>query len=192
MVFPVVGEDIITPGSFVQLVMKVRVRPPSHVAPPTLQVNGSTEELTAVEKGEETDLDELIGRKKAGQMGETPDAFAHTPYYPGNRKPSWSVFVGDHKLGRVFVQPVRFASFGYNKIRTIQITFQAPPGAGLYTFQTYVKSDSFVGADAQKDMMVSTRTMTLRPFERICLTHSNRTLDASPTTRSGARCRARD
>lgn len=134
--------------------MKVRVQPPSHVAPPTLQVNGSSEELTTVEKAEETDLDELIGRKKPGQNGETPDAFAHTPYYPANRKPTWYVFVGDHKLGRVFVQPVRFSSFGYNKIRTLQMTFQAPPGAGLYTFQTYVKSDSYVGADAQKDMMV--------------------------------------
>lgn len=32
------------------------------------------------------------------------------------------------------------------------MTFQAPPGPGLYTFQVYVMSDSFVGADAQKDM----------------------------------------
>jgi len=69
----------------------------------------------------------------------------------------WYLFVGDHKLGRVFVQPVSFNEFGYGKIRTLQTTFQAPPNAGLYTFQTYVKSSSYVGTDGQKDMMVSRR-----------------------------------
>ena len=32
------------------------------------------------------------------------------------------------------------------------MSFQAPPGPGLYTFQVYVASDSFVGTGAQKDM----------------------------------------
>ena len=154
--FQVVGEKIITPGSFVQLIVKVRVTPPSSsFSNPAIRVNGETEHLTAVEEGEEKELDELIGRKKAGSMGETPDCVVHAPYFPTNRMPAWYVFVGDHKLGRVFVPPVRFTQFGYLKTRTLQVTFQAPPNPGLYTFQTYIKSDSYVGTDAQKDMMVS-------------------------------------
>ena len=137
--FQVVGEKIITPGSFVQLIVKVRVTPPSSMpSKPIIQVNGEAEQLTTVEEGEEKELDELIGRKKAGSMGETPDCVAHAPYFPVSRMPSWYVFVGDHKLGRVFVPPVRFTQFGYHKMRTLQMTFQAPPNPGLYNFQTYI------------------------------------------------------
>jgi preprotein translocase subunit Sec63 len=71
-----------------------------------------------------------------------------------NRKPAWYIFVGDHKLNRVFVAPHRFTDIGEGQTRTIRMTFQAPPGPGLYTFQVYVMSDSFVGGDAQKDMRV--------------------------------------
>lgn len=151
----VVGEKVVTPGSFVQLIVKVKITPPSSLNVPELQVNDKKEELTEVEEGEEKDLDELIGRVKKGANGETPDAFVHAPYFPKNRKPMWYLFVGDHKLGRVFVQPISFNQFGYNKVRTLQTTFQAPPNPGLYTFQTYVKSSSYVGTDAQVDMMVS-------------------------------------
>jgi translocation protein SEC63 len=75
--------------------------------------------------------------------------------YSQNRKPSWYIFVGDHKLNRVFVAPHKFTDMGDQSIRTVRMNFQAPPGAGLYTFQVYVMSDSFVGTDAQKDMRVS-------------------------------------
>lgn len=152
----VVGEKAVTPGSFVQLNLKVRITPPSYSPPPSLQINGKPDDL-AVEEADEKDLDELIGRKKAGTMGETPDIPVHAPRFPVTRMPTWSVFVGDHKLGRVFVPPTRFNQFGYNKIRSMQLTFQAPPQPGLYTFQTYVKNDSYVGADGQKDMMMEVK-----------------------------------
>lgn len=71
-----------------------------------------------------------------------------------NRKPTWYIFVGDHKLNRVFVAPHKFTDMGDSAIRTVRMSFQAPPGPGLYTFQVYVMSDSFVGTDAQKDMRV--------------------------------------
>lgn len=35
------------------------------------------------------------------------------------------------------------------------MSFQAPPEPGLYTFQVYALSDSFVGTDAQRDLRVS-------------------------------------
>jgi len=44
---------------------------------------------------------------------------------------------------------------GSKQVRTIRMSFQAPPGPGLYTFQVYAMSDAFVGTDAQKDMRVS-------------------------------------
>jgi translocation protein SEC63 len=35
-------------------------------------------------------------------------------------------------------------------VRTYTVQFQAPPSAGLYTFQAILKSDSFVAADATR------------------------------------------
>lgn len=160
--FQVVGEKIITPGCFVQLVVKVRVSPPgSNYQSAAPHVNGETEKLTEVEEGKEKNIDELIGRTTKGSNGESPDPVSHAPYFPQNRMPSWYVFVGDHKLGRVFVPPTRFTQFGYGTVRTLQITFQAPPNPGLYTFQTYIKSDSYIGADAQKDMMVRSYMLSI-------------------------------
>lgn len=72
-----------------------------------------------------------------------------------NRKPTWYIFVGDHKLNRIFVAPEKFTDMGVNHVRTVRITFQAPPGPGLYTFQAYVMCDSYVGTDIQKDVRVS-------------------------------------
>lgn len=73
---------------------------------------------------------------------------------PQNRKPTWYIFIGDHKLNRVFVTPHKFTDMGDKAVRTVRMTFPAPPGPGLYTFQAYVMSDSFVGTDVQKDLRV--------------------------------------
>lgn len=62
------------------------------------------------------------------------------------------MFIGDHKLDRVFVHPTRFTDLGYSTVRTVRHTFQAPPNPGLYTFQAYVASDSYVGTDLQVSM----------------------------------------
>ena len=140
-----------------QLNLKIRITPPSSRPPPQLQVNGEGADQLAVEEGDEKDLDELFGRKKPGELGETPDAPVHAPLFPGARRPGWHVLVGDHKLYRIFVPPTRVSQIGYGKLRTLQVTFQAPPNVGLYTFQTYVKSDSYVGTDAQSDMMMEVK-----------------------------------
>jgi len=82
----VVGEKIVTPGSFVQLIVKVKISPPSALSVPELQINDKKEDLTEIEQGAEKDLDELIGRQKKGANGETPDTFVHAPYFPKVRE----------------------------------------------------------------------------------------------------------
>lgn len=71
-----------------------------------------------------------------------------------DRLPNYYLLVGDHKLNRVFVQPIKFSDVGYTKIRTMRTSFQAPQGAGLYTFQAYVVSDSYIGTDVQASMQL--------------------------------------
>ena len=152
--------------------IKLRLTPPGQVgpAPEVTSVTVGEQE----EEGAESSIEELIGRRAVGEDGEEPTPLAHAPHYPKvsvehptskswpstdpieqNRKPTWSIFVGDHKLNRVFVAPHKFTDMGPKSVRTIRMSFQAPPGPGLYTFQVYAMSDAFVGTDAQKDMRVS-------------------------------------
>lgn len=152
--FQVVGEKTVTPGSIVSFVVKLKLNLPGRDQG-TSVANGSIideNSFVDTEDDGEQSIDELIGRRPASEEGLTPTPFAHAPHFPRNRKPTWHLFVGDHKLNRVFVQPTRFTDVGPDKTRTVRVTFPAPPGPGLYTFQVYLMSDAFVGTDAQKDM----------------------------------------
>ncbi|GAA5944433.1 protein-transporting protein SEC63, partial [Sporobolomyces koalae] len=151
--FQVTGEKIVTPGAVVSFSLKLRLTPPGKTPtkPEILDITKSNAGGVDIE-GEEQSIAELIGRRNEKEDGVVPTPLAHAPHFVKNRKPAWYIFVGDHKLNRVFVAPHKFTDMGDSAIRTVRMTFQAPPGAGLYTFQVYVMSDSFVGTDAQKDM----------------------------------------
>ncbi|GAA6041993.1 hypothetical protein JCM8097_009135 [Rhodosporidiobolus ruineniae] len=151
--FQVTGEKVVTPGAIVSFTLKLRITPPGEVAskPEVLDVSKGVDDV----EGAEQTVDELIGRRNAKADGIVPTPIAHAPHFPKDRKPAWYIFVGDHKLNRVFVAPHRFTDMGEGQTRTIRMSFQAPPGPGLYTFQVYVMSDAFVGTDAQKDMRMA-------------------------------------
>lgn len=171
----VAGEKIVTPGAIVSFTLKLRLAPPGtkRTTPEVVSITHDT-----ADEGDEQSVDELIGRRSKKDEGVVPTPLAHAPHFPKvrlalsslslgherepladlrvrfpqNRKPAWHIFVGDHKLNRVFVAPYRFTDMGSTATRTVRMSFQAPPGPGLYTFQVYVASDSFVGTGAQKDM----------------------------------------
>ncbi|KAN0062721.1 secretory subunit [Thecaphora frezii] len=160
--FQVTGEKLATPGSIVQFVVEVRTLP--------LGKDGSllrdgvrmdakrTDEETSVRPGSEDDddtqLDALIGRKddKSNKEGKTPAGFVRAPFFLEERKPSWWVLLGDHKLDRVIVQPTKVSDVGSERVRTYKVQFQAPPQAGLYTFQAVLRSDSYLGCDAARSV----------------------------------------
>lgn len=156
--FQIVGEKVVTPAAIVSFTVKLRLKPPGSEPIPSkplingeITVNGSGGDTVDVEC-EESSIDELIGRRSAAEEGVVPTPLAHAPHFPKNRKPTWYILVGDHKLDRIFVPPIKFTDLGPNATRTVRLTFQAPNGPGLYTFQAYVMNDSFVGTDIQKAM----------------------------------------
>ena len=79
-----------TPGSIVQLIVRVRSTVPTRAAKP--QPNGigghanGTETPTEVQAAEQ-DIEELIGRKKAGADGEEPNYWVHAPHFPAVSTP---------------------------------------------------------------------------------------------------------
>ena len=156
--FKVVGEKTVTPGCVIHFTMKVRIKNPKSSS--VAQANEKTAEQDFEQKteqdlkGEEMEIDELLGRKKAGADGEEKCPIVHAPHVTKDTIPGYYWLVGDHKINRIYVQPVKITDVGYTKTRVLKTTFQAPQSPGLYTFQAYVKSDSYVDTDIQASMQL--------------------------------------
>lgn len=83
------------------------------------------------------------------------------------RRPQWWVLIGDQKVNRVIVPPMRFSDVPYSNptkarnYRVYKLQFQAPPNVGAYGFQIHFVSDTFVGEDVRRDVVVSDQVSPL-------------------------------
>ncbi|KAI8884877.1 hypothetical protein K501DRAFT_246934 [Backusella circina FSU 941] len=151
-VFKVVGDKIITTGAIITFVLKLR--------------NGRVESVEAVQdkKEEEEDLDEDDEEEKKKNNKSLP--FAHTPYYLGEKKPYWWIFLGDPKVNRILVPPKKVTDIVDEQ--TIKIPFPGPPKPGTYTFSLFVKSDTYIGTDILQDIKLKVQDPAdLPPDEEI-------------------------
>jgi len=147
--FTVIGDKIITPGAFVNLVIKLRVTPPgSSVTADERSKSDSTPENQA------RDEQLLLSREEVEPLDQnvmTP--IAHAPYWIGPRRPQWWVVIGDDKIGRVIVPPMKVGEVPYSdptrkrNYRLWKTTFQAPPQVGVYSWRIRFVSDTFLGGD---------------------------------------------
>ncbi len=163
--FKVVGEQHITPGSLVSLVVKGRFVPPGSANIPEI----NQLDLEDVDPDED-DLDAILGRTKKAGKGETAAAeekliqppLAYAPYYARDYSPRWHVFLTDSKQGKIAVPPFTFTTFDklifdsdgkptFN-MQTMKAQFQAPPQAGQYTFVMHLICDSYKGMDTKVEI----------------------------------------
>jgi translocation protein SEC63 len=71
------------------------------------------------------------------------------------RKPHFSVLLGDSKLDKVIVPPIRITDIPFSpSARQFSLTFPAPPEANLYSFVLHAISDTFVGNDVALPVML--------------------------------------
>ncbi|KAG8865289.1 secretory subunit [Tulasnella sp. 330] len=155
--FKVIGERIVTPGAIVNMVIKLRLTPPTMI-PSKSEPTEPEETVEERKKQIKKEEDFLNGKTDADELfpGLTTPGSAHAPYWPQLRKPTWWVMIGDQKLNKVIVPPTRitdvpFANSGKapNDYRTYKLQFQAPPQVGVYTFQLVFVSDTYVGEDVK-------------------------------------------
>lgn len=175
--FKVTGEKCLTPGSLIQLVVKLRIIPPGSVGLP--EVNELDLEDVDPKEG---DLDALHGRKKKkvktadgktvtlpADVPEQPP-LAHAPYFARDHSPRWRVFLAENKSGKIAVPPFSFSTFDkplfkedgsptYN-VQTLKMQFQAPPQVGNYPFTMHLVSDSYVGLDSTVDVVMAVEEMS--------------------------------
>ena len=137
--YSVYGEPVIVPGSLVTMSVKFRCLYDNEGPNPE-----SDNEIPDPEMEKE--------QKKWWDTVEADRRIAHSPFFPTLRKPSFSVILANGSIGRLIGL---CKVFGTNRDHVCRIQFQAPPEVGSWTFQVYIKSDTFVGvADARFDLKV--------------------------------------
>jgi preprotein translocase subunit Sec63 len=145
----VVGEKLVTPLSFMNLIVKLRIP----------RVSTAEEEPSTSSKDTEKREQEFLVSKKDAEdvsLDNTGRAFAHAPHWPQLKKPSWWVILGDIKANRVVVPPFKVSDVPYtdSDYRMYKMQFQAPPNVGSYTWRIFVVSDTYVGDDTYQDITV--------------------------------------
>lgn len=145
--FRVEDEKIVPPSSIVALNYKARFAYPV----PATKSNGK-----AIANDEKPVVSKTSKSSKPVTAG-----YLHAPRWPGNRVPRYHVLLGDSKLNKVIVQPVRNSDIPLpnpdgtpGEFKEFQLQFQAPPQANLYSFVAHFVNDSLVGADIQKPVML--------------------------------------
>ncbi|KAK5084832.1 secretory subunit [Exophiala xenobiotica] len=182
--FKVIGDRVVTPGSLVQLVVKLRAIPPgtaAHTIPPI-----DPEDLKDIDP-EEGDIDAIKGRKKPitrkrrnsegkviGTMTEkeenTQPPLAYAPFFAADHAPRWHIFLAESRSGRIAVPPFTFTSFDrpiftsdgkptFNVV-TLKAQFQAPPQVHAFPFTMHLICDSYVGFDSKVDVVLDVRDVS--------------------------------
>jgi len=155
--FKVIGESVVTPSSIVYLLVKLRISPPgATVEKKELSVEETKRLAQATAKEDEQFLST---REDAEDLdASSTHGFAHAPYWPGTRKPSWWIALADDKANRLVVPPLKISDIPYSRpntdrnYRAYKIQFQCPPNTGLFTWKIYIVSDTFAGEEAKIDI----------------------------------------
>ncbi|WFD27373.1 secretory subunit [Malassezia nana] len=152
--FTVVGEERVSAGSLMHLVLKMRLLPPKR--------DGSL-----LREGRRLDAKNKDGSDsvRSGMASDSlpdeaaagcePTGYVYAPYFAEERKPQWFVQMGDHKNNYLILPPTKFGDIGPTQTRTVHLPVIAPPEPGVYTFRVEVTSDSYLGSNAQKLMKLN-------------------------------------
>ncbi|KAF8306252.1 hypothetical protein DL93DRAFT_2065614 [Clavulina sp. PMI_390] len=156
--FKVLGERIITPGAIVHLVFQARVVPQTKPTGPHIS------EASSSAPKDERHQSFWSNKKDTEDITNPVVPLAHAPHWPTERKPQWWIFLADQKQNRVFVPPMKFSEVplydpnvpaaSQATDRLYKLTFQAPPTAGTLALQVHFVSDSFLGEDIRRSIVL--------------------------------------
>lgn len=182
--FKVTGERYITPGSLLQLVVKLRIIPPGFSPVPPVDPKDLEDP-----DPKEGDLDALHGRKKkrppvkdaSGKVvgGSDEDdkpiqpPLAHAPFFSQDHAPRWKIFLAENKSGKIAVPPFTFSTFDKPlftdppdgpplptcNVQTLKCQFQAPGQAAEYPFTMHLVCDSYAGFDSSVNVVMKVEDM---------------------------------
>lgn len=134
--YQVEGDDKVTSNAIVQLVFKLRKR-----GGPPLKASELLDQVP-----DEGDVEAILSAGDTLAATAVPDTLSWAPYFPEPPKNKFWLSMADVKQDRNIVGPMEVEDIG-DRLRTFKIPFQAPPNAGLYTFQVHIRSDTYLGMD---------------------------------------------
>ncbi|KAJ3345863.1 secretory subunit, partial [Kappamyces sp. JEL0680] len=148
--YRVYGDPVIVPSSLVTLSVKFRC------------LYGD-EKPGASADNDIPDPEEEKAGKKWWVTAPNDSRAPHTPYFPSIRKPSFSVILANRSIGRLIgLSKV----YGATQDHVARIQFQAPPEVGSWTFQVYIRSDSYYKcADVDLDLKLTVTSADELPEE---------------------------
>lgn len=148
--YSVYGDPIISPGSLVTLSVKFRC------------LFGTQEPNPDANNEFPDPEDEKQQARKWWEQDTTEKVSPHMPFFPAFKKPAFAVILANMQIGRLIsFQKV----YGTSKDHICRLQFQAPPETGSWTFQIFIKSDSFIGSDIQFDLKLTVVPATELPYE---------------------------
>ncbi|KAL1676780.1 Sec63 Brl domain-containing protein [Schizophyllum commune] len=153
--FKVLGERIVTPSAIVNLVVKLRLRPPISGAP--VKPDTSKE---ALKKAEQREADFLLGKSDAEDLekvGAPESGLAHAPLWPLPRKPAFYLILAEPRQFKMVVPPLKVTDVPYAsdaEYRSYKIQFQAPQNVGEFHWSVRLVSDTFVGEYEERDIVL--------------------------------------
>ncbi|WWD18086.1 hypothetical protein CI109_102534 [Kwoniella shandongensis] len=127
------------------------------------KVEEETEKSTLVDVKEKIveKIEVATKGKEATKQEVPPNGYAHAPRWPQLRKPHFYVLLGDSKLDKVIVPPVKITDIPLPRAdglpsepKEFTLQFQAPPEPNLYSFVAHWRSDTYLGADVQVPIML--------------------------------------
>lgn len=188
-ILKVIGDDVITPGSIVTFMVKLRLV----TVGDALERAGKTQaqrEAEAKENGEEVDptvldskaadalllktdkkLNEEIEAKQAARKANPtartyPTPVMHAPRLELGKRPFFWVIFGDINSNSIIAPPAKITGVG-REGKYVRFQFQAPPRPGTYLFNIFVKSDSFLGLDLRAEMRLEVKDPSVLPPEEV-------------------------
>ncbi|KAI9266372.1 Sec63 Brl domain-containing protein [Helicostylum pulchrum] len=156
-VFKVIGDKIITTGAIITFILKLKNGE-------VTSVEASNKEQKELETEEEEEDEAIVSpddEKKDPNAKALP--MAHVPFYPGEKKPCWWIFLGDPKVNRILVPHKKVTDIVDEQ--TIKIPFPGPPKPGVYTFSLFVKSDTYLGTDILQNIKLKVQDPADLPQE---------------------------
>ena len=147
--FTVIGEEHVTAGSLMQLVVKLRMLSPKRdgsLLQSGRRLDAKERDSVSVRSG----TGEEAAQAGTANHGKHPMGVVHAPYFAEERVPQWFIQMGDRKNDRLILVPIKFGELSPTEMRVLRLNVGAPSDAGLYTFWTEVFSDSYLGSSGAK------------------------------------------
>lgn len=143
----VIDDTIITPNAIITCIIKLKLVTVEH------ELSNPTETSTDIIETDANLVDDEDAHvksflSKASQSHLVPPVYA--PYFPDDKRINWWVLIGDLRNGRMLVNPSKVSDLVDET--TLKFQFQGPPEAGSFSFNLFIKSDSYLGIDLREEL----------------------------------------